>query len=130
MASNRFLMVPDDSSAARLPRPGATMASATLLSSARFITTSSVALRIHRQFCRLFEPLQRVHRCIGRSSDPKYLDARQRFAFQPFEESAPAGRDEAEAIGRPGGVEGRARIPPPCNRYNLPAGSDAPPRFP
>src|SRR5215471_168255 len=39
IVSKRFLMVPDDSSAARMPRPGATMASATLLSSARFIAT-------------------------------------------------------------------------------------------
>src|SRR5262245_31495802 len=33
-------MVPEDSSAARMPRPGATMASATLLSSARFMVSS------------------------------------------------------------------------------------------
>src|SRR6267378_6460627 len=37
MASKRFLMVPVDSSAARMPLPGTTMASATLLRSARFI---------------------------------------------------------------------------------------------
>src|SRR5882724_10527474 len=40
MASKRFLMVPEDSSAARMPRPGATMALATLLSSARFMVSS------------------------------------------------------------------------------------------
>src|SRR5436305_1043780 len=40
MASKRFLMVPEDSSAARMPRPGATMALATLFSSARFIGAS------------------------------------------------------------------------------------------
>ena len=40
IASKRFLMVPEDSSAARMPRPGATMASATLFSSARFIVVS------------------------------------------------------------------------------------------
>src|SRR5205807_5504092 len=37
IASNRFLMVLVDSSAARMPLPGATIARATLLSSARFI---------------------------------------------------------------------------------------------
>src|ERR1700733_781552 len=41
MASKRFLMVPDDSSAASRPLPGVTMAKATLLRSARFIGTSS-----------------------------------------------------------------------------------------
>src|SRR3954452_22698266 len=41
MASNRFLMVPEDSSAARMPLPGATMAVAILLSSVRFIERSS-----------------------------------------------------------------------------------------
>src|SRR5579872_6266776 len=41
MASKRFLMVPDDSSAARRPLPGVTMATATLLRSVRFIRTSS-----------------------------------------------------------------------------------------
>src|SRR6185369_1306916 len=41
MASKRFLMVPEDSSAARMPLPGATMAVAILLSSVRFIERSS-----------------------------------------------------------------------------------------
>src|SRR5260370_42579927 len=44
MASKRFLMVPVDSSAARMPLPGATRARATLLRSARFIGASSTAL--------------------------------------------------------------------------------------
>src|ERR1700687_902226 len=44
MASKRFLMVPVDSSAASRPLPGATMAKATLLRSARFIDASSRAL--------------------------------------------------------------------------------------
>src|ERR1700758_2641200 len=39
MASKRFLIVPDDSSAASMPLPGATMARATLLSSLRFIAS-------------------------------------------------------------------------------------------
>src|ERR1700679_4125057 len=43
MASKRFLIVPVDSSAARMPLPGATMARATLLRSARFIDASSAS---------------------------------------------------------------------------------------
>src|SRR5712671_1256197 len=41
MSSKRFLIVPEDSSAASRPLPGVTMALATLLSSARFIVASS-----------------------------------------------------------------------------------------
>src|ERR1700730_4511859 len=37
IASKRFLIVPEDSSAARMPLPGVTMASAILLRSARFM---------------------------------------------------------------------------------------------
>src|SRR3990170_7387665 len=44
MASNRFLIVPEDSSAARMPLPGVTMARATLLRSARFIGAFSSAI--------------------------------------------------------------------------------------
>ena len=40
MVSNRFLMVPLDSSAARMPLPGAVIASATLLRSARSMSRS------------------------------------------------------------------------------------------
>src|SRR5215475_11068423 len=50
-------MVPEDSSAARMPRPGATMASATLLSSARFIVASVVMRQSFGRFCRLFASL-------------------------------------------------------------------------
>src|ERR1700682_5582746 len=41
MASKRFLIVPEDSSAASKPLPGATMARAIVLRSARFIDASS-----------------------------------------------------------------------------------------
>ena len=41
MASKRFLMVPEVSSAARMPRPGATMACATLFNSVRFMLSSN-----------------------------------------------------------------------------------------
>src|SRR5262245_977138 len=48
MASKRRLMVPDDSSAARMPRPGATIALATSLSAARFIASSQLLGRGER----------------------------------------------------------------------------------
>src|SRR5664279_112767 len=53
MASKRFLIVPEDSSAASTPLPGATMANATLLRSARFIGASSRALFLASQTRRL-----------------------------------------------------------------------------
>src|SRR3954447_14217678 len=46
IASKRFLIVPEDSSAARMPRPGATMASATRLSSVRFIKSPPCFLSV------------------------------------------------------------------------------------
>src|SRR5579884_2109555 len=54
MASNRFLMVPVDSSAARMPRPGATIAAATLFNSLRFISPSSAVFQdiLLRRFAR------------------------------------------------------------------------------
>src|SRR5437764_5042384 len=92
MVSKRFLMVPDDSSAARIPRPGATIALATLLSSVRFI-----------------EPLL--------SSSPgdarlcfQDFDARQRLALEPFEKCAAGGRHISEPAADTGRIECRHRI--------------------
>src|SRR5689334_19904409 len=48
MASKRFLIVPEDSSAARMPRPGATMALAILFRSARFM---DISFRGERSCC-------------------------------------------------------------------------------
>src|SRR6476620_12060031 len=104
-------MVPDDSSAARMPRPGATMASATLLSSARFIAFSfvfGICVKFAASPC-----------CWQRGDDPKYrpsfcpehLDPGQGFALQPFEEGAAGGRDVGEPPGHTGAVERRDRIP-------------------
>src|SRR3979411_1314478 len=103
IATTRFLMVPDDSSAARMPRPGATMASATLLSSARFIAFS-VVFEIRVEFAA-------NSRCWQRGDDqkcrpsfcPQHLYPWQGFALQPFEEGAAGG----QYIGKPLGAHGR-----------------------
>src|ERR1700744_4866054 len=50
IASNRFLIVPVDSSAARIPLPGVTIACATLLRSERFIAVSQAVRRIEMLF--------------------------------------------------------------------------------
>src|SRR5665647_3424795 len=52
MASKRFLIVPEDSSAASRPLPGATMARATLLRSARFNDASFRAVVLASQSSR------------------------------------------------------------------------------
>src|SRR5882724_7747606 len=52
MASKRFLMVPEDSSAANMPLPGVTMASATLLRSARFIELLQRSPALHTKIDR------------------------------------------------------------------------------
>src|SRR5581483_3733739 len=88
MASKRFLMVPVDSSAARMPRPGAVMASATLFSSARFI-----ALSLIRSPGDLWTMLQGAIRCVGTARlivlfYPQHLHTRQGFPFHPLQEGA------------------------------------------
>src|ERR1700738_4601265 len=93
MESKRFLMVPDDSSAARMPRPGATIASAILLSSARFIAGSSFFFPIHSLHLENFHP-------------------RQAPAFHPFEESAARSRDIGKPLRRSCGVQCRYGIAP------------------
>src|SRR6476659_9287418 len=122
IASNRFLMVPDDSSAARMPRPGATMASATLLSSARFIVFSH-GFGISGRFCRLFVTLAKGDDARYLPSFcPQHLDPGQGFALQPFEEGAAGGRDVGELPGHTGAVERCDRIPDTRDRYQLPGG--------
>src|SRR5271168_3741578 len=129
MASKRFLMVLVDSSAARMPRPGATMAAATLFNSVRFIACSSIfdldLVLEHDLFRkpvstpdrvrgRLFRDhaLSRIHYAssAGRGGSRgcfKHLDAGQHLAFEPFQESAAGGRDIREAAGDAGGIERR-----------------------
>src|SRR6266511_1865401 len=103
-------MVPEDSSAARMPRPGATIASATLFNSARFIGASFVTSwsqlsQTWPGFCRLFARLQRAGSLL-----PQYLHTRQRLAFEPLQEGAARGRHIGEPPGHPGRVEGGDRI--------------------
>src|SRR6202041_3387331 len=98
MASKRFLIVPLDSSAARMPRPGATMASATLLSSVRFIARSS-------KCGSTAGPLCRTAGRGGSGGSFENLDARQHLALEPFEEGAARSRNISEAAGDAGEVE-------------------------
>src|SRR6516162_2591068 len=88
IASNRFLMVPVDSSAARMPRPGATIAVATLFNSAKFIASSSNAAPAMR--LPVLAVLFARHGATLRND--QHLDPRQRLAFQRFEERAASGR--------------------------------------
>src|SRR5262249_56797089 len=118
-------MVPDDSSAARMPRRGATMASATLLSAARFIATSSIIA--HSAV--ILPPLYAIGKgriALSSVTGPEHLDPRQRLALQPFEEGAAGGRDITQPPGRAGCIERRDRGPAARHRYNLPRGGQCP----
>src|SRR5919205_2242987 len=94
MASNRFLIVEELSSAARMPLPGCTIASATLVSWSRFIRLPS--------FIEILSPTLARLRLF-----PKRLYARQRLALQPFEEGAARRRDIGEIVGDARVVERR-----------------------
>src|SRR6266566_855210 len=117
-------MVPDDSSAARMPRPGATMAWATLLSSARFIATSSISWSIHGDFAGSSRGWQRAIPPLRPPADSDHLDTRQSFTLQPFEEGTPGCGNVGEAIGRPGGVERGDRITAACHAFNFSGGGE------
>src|SRR5712691_1027215 len=116
MASKRFLIVPEDSSAARMPRPGATMASATLLSSARFIEASvdpAISPAILPSLDALGKGLLAspfISTAGTASSHFEHFHARERLALEPFEERAARGRDICEPLGHARGVERRHRI--------------------
>src|SRR5215475_10501477 len=97
IASKRRLIVPVDSSAAKMPLPGATIAFATLFNSTRFMA-----------FLRLAS-LERVSLRL-KSPHPQNLDARQRLAFHPFQERAAGRRHIAEALCGAGRIEGRHRV--------------------
>src|SRR6202034_1678993 len=111
MASKRFLMVLVDSSAARMPRPAATIASATLFNSARFIVLSSGSL-----------PTLCLIPAGGGSRCHEHLDARQGLALQPFQKGAAGGGNVGEAAGDAGDVERRHCIAAAGNADKL-AGS-------
>src|ERR1041385_1004324 len=102
MASKRFLMVPVDSSAARMPLPGVVMASATLLRSARFIRPL-----LYLEFLR-FRPGRNERRSA--SLLPQNLDPWQRFALHPFQEGAACCGHICELFRHAGHIEGGNRV--------------------
>src|SRR5215831_10100470 len=106
-----------------MPRSGATMASATLLSSARFIATSSIIA--HSAV--ILPPLYAVGKgriALSSVTGPEHLNPRQRLALQPFEEGAAGGRDISQPPGRAGCIERRDRVTAARHRYNLPGGGE------
>src|SRR6185437_10119788 len=105
MTSNRFLIVPEDSSAARIPLPGATIAFATLFNASRFMFPS-IAIPLSPPGC--LDLLAFEH-----------LDTRQRLALEPFEERAASGRDIGEPVGAARRVQSCHRIAAPGNRDEL-----------
>src|SRR6516165_7392751 len=105
-------MVPVDSSAARMPRPGATMASATLFNSLKFIFVSRTfgagdSAGIFR-ICTLF---------TGGSwsgfRNEQHFYARQGFAFERLQKGAARGRDMGQPAHDGSGVERRDRVAAP-----------------
>src|SRR3954451_743381 len=98
MASKRFLIVDELSSAARMPLPGCTIASAIFVSWSRFIL-SPLVLKSSAFAAAQLRPFL-----------PKRLDSRQRLAFQPFQKRAARRRDIGEVVGDAGVVEGCDRI--------------------
>src|SRR5690242_15508652 len=110
MTSKRFLMVPDDSSAARMPRPGATIASATLCNSVRSMASSCYGFvfgTIANRDIANRDGSLRAGRSLG---GLQHLDAGQCLAFEPFEERAACGRGVGEPGGDAGGIERRHRV--------------------
>src|SRR5215470_13032293 len=108
MASKRFLMVPEDSSAARMPLPGVTMATATWLSSVRFIgqfsrTESALAAKIDGS--RANEEVYVRRRGGGQEENCGEYDGLARFHLAPL-----AGRGRAEGAGE--GDSPRVRLSP------------------
>src|SRR5262245_35625860 len=103
MASKRFLIVPDDSSAARIPFPGATIACATLFNLSRFIafSLSSSSLRARsasrgsRNCTWLLASVLSPRQCPECQHTPlfysQHLDSRQGLAFEPLQERAAGG---------------------------------------
>src|SRR5207249_225805 len=113
--------VPEDSSAARMPRPGATIASATLLSAVISMGPSKILVQI-------LAPVRRHYsQKSGRPQQaaatlptyPQHLDARQRASLEPLEESAARGRHVREAAGRAGDIERGDRVPAAGDRNQL-----------
>src|SRR5690349_17876718 len=116
MASKRFLMVPVDSSAARMPLPGAVMASATLLRSARFIRPLLYLEFFDLKFLR-FRPGRTEHRSA--SLLPQNLDPWQRLALHPFQEGAACCGHICEFFRHARHIEGGNRVATAGDRHKL-----------
>src|SRR5262249_60206632 len=93
-----------------MPLPGETMASATLLSSARFMVPSMVV-----------DLEGRARPRPSRSWVLRFqnFDARQGLALEPFEERAARGRHIRESAGHSSGVEGGNRVSAAGDRNQL-----------
>src|SRR4051812_23602406 len=105
-------MVPEDSSAARMPRPGAVIATATLFSSARFIALSS---------CQFSEMGPRRTTAAGRlgSFYSQHFDSGEGLALHPFEKGAAGGRYVGQALGDAGRIERGDRVASARHRDEL-----------
>src|SRR5436190_24386049 len=100
IASKRFLMVLVDSSAARMPLPGFTMASATSFNSERFMG-SSFAFGLFY---------------------PQRLDPGQGLSFQPSQKGTARRRNISETVHNRGRVQGRDGVAAArhCNELTRP----------
>src|SRR5690606_32495061 len=114
MVSSRFLMVPVDSSAARIPLPGATSWWAMSLNrdienKPHFYEScaeNTQHARQNRLDVRVWDQLMReVISTLspgGSSALPQRVDAGERLAFHPFKESAAGGGNVGEVVLHPG----------------------------
>src|SRR4051812_32813503 len=117
MASNRFLMVPVDSSAARMPLPDAVMASATLLRSARFIACSLMPVVDDPET--IFGAVGCAAMGLSELFLPQDLDAGQGLALHPLQESAAGGGNIGKLVSDPCGIKRRHSVATACHRNEL-----------
>src|SRR4029077_19910082 len=127
MASNRFWMVPEDSSAARIPLPGTTIFRATFDNCSRFIvllpSRSKAACRLDALASFVLaasgaaRPVEAPASCLAQR-----LYSRERLALKPFEKGATRRRDVSELPRDAGPVERRDRVAAAADRGEL-AGS-------
>ena len=109
--SKRFLIVPELSSAARMPLPAATMRIGDVLN-----VRSSLDSHVGSPRAAMFVDSAAVAGRLPRSAPAQRLDAGERLAFQPLQERAAGGRDIAEIVGR----RRRGSAPRRCRRRRRP----------
>src|SRR5689334_20342818 len=105
MASNRLLMGPEDSAAARMPLPDATVASATSLRSARFIACSLIAGVVIPK--RMAGALGCAALTRSELFLPQDLDAGQGLAFHPLQECTARSGNIGKLVSDARGIERR-----------------------